>query len=310
MERREFFAKAGALMMTSMVGASMDGCVHRGAGVGGFDVQGYLSRLDAADQKMMSLPSVFPKGESHQKRDAFVRQAFSSLLLVGSLHDIPEAARSHPAIQERLLRAAPVLDNSLFKAATLVESVPAAQRKEIQRFLQKEERQVKAMRSLMLDYGVQAGVAKSRLIHADRLMDHIQWRMQKQNPSLLLDTHVAKVDRVAASLGISVEQRRTQGQLTLDPLSACRVSSLLDPLAQEPSRESLERDTPPVLEAPKKKRGNVGFILMGIGGALTVGGVVASLVGGTNGIIFGGIFGWTPGSIMLLIGIPLAIFGI
>ncbi len=310
MDRRDFFAKAGALMMTSMVGASMEGCLHTGAGAGGFDVQGYLQRLDAADQKMMSLPSVFPKGEHAQKRDAFVRQAFSSLLLVGSLHDLPEAVQRHPAIQERVLRAAPVLDNSLFKAATFVESFPMDQRKELQRFLQKDERQVKAMRASMLDYGTQAGVPKTRLIHADRLMDHIQWRMQKQNPSLLLDTHVAKVDRVAASLGISVEQRRTQGQLTLDPWSACRASSLLNPLGLEPSRESLEKDTPPVQAAPKKKQGNVGFILMGIGGALTVGGIIASVVGGSNGVIFGGIFGWTPGAILLLIGIPLAIFGI
>ncbi|MCB9638007.1 MAG: hypothetical protein H6727_03770 [Myxococcales bacterium] len=315
MDRREFFVKTGALLATSFVGASMEGCQHTGGLVSGFDAKAYLSRLEQVDKKMMTMPmELFPRSESGRKREAFVRQSLSSLLLAGSLHDLPEAGRRHPAILERVTQAGPVLGDSLFKAATLTESVSLEQRKEIQRFLQRDEKQLVKMRASMLEQGLQAGVPKSRLVHMKQLWEHVQWRLQKQNPSLLFDSHVSKLDRIAAKEGISLEERRKMGQLTLQPYSACQGAVLFnsDGRVQSGSENAYQKDHPPISKADvgEKKRGSVGFVLMGIGGALTVGGVIASAVGGGAGVIYGGIFGWTPGAILLLIGIPLAIVGI
>jgi hypothetical protein len=215
------------------------------------------------------------------------RQTLSTLLLAGSMHDLPPHAQQHPLIQQRLWNAMPVFNDTLFKMTTYVESHAKMEKKALMQKIKEEQKHFEAIREAFLREAKRQGIPPTRMAHLDKLMLHSQWRLHKQNPQVFLQEHIEKVDRLAKREGITPEERRRLGELSCDVVSACRAP-----------------------DATKDRLVTVGATLLGIGGALLLGGILGSVLGGSNAAIWAGVFGWTPGSLLAIVGLGLLVGGL
>ena len=287
MERRDFLTQLGSLMALSAVGVVTEGCHHTKSNGEDFDAKGFLARLDEADRITTKPTGLFGTTEEARKKEALARQTLSTLLLAGSMHDLPPHPQQHPLIQQRLWNAMPVFNDTLFKMTTYLESHAKMDKKALMQKVKEEQKHFEAIREAFLREAKRQGIPSTRLAHLDKLMLHSQWRLHKQNPQVFLQEHIDKTDRIAKREGITPEERRRLGQLSCDVVSACR--------APDPIKDRLI---------------TAGAVMLGIGGAMVIGGVLASILGGGNGVIWGGLFGWTPGSIISIVGLGLLVGGL
>src|SRR5262245_12165538 len=106
MERRSLLQMGAAAGISTVAGV---GCGRAGEPrMGGFDptrmpdMDAFLAQLDhgmEAIAKGAPLKDFFPARAEHEK---LVKKSLRSLLLVGSFRDLPEEARVHPGMQERM----------------------------------------------------------------------------------------------------------------------------------------------------------------------------------------------------------------
>lgn len=295
MDRRKFLGKSAGVLTAATVGSQLAACNHAPrADQKPWDVHIFLQRLKMLDDQITQKISFF-KGDDlkTRQREALFRQSLSTLLFVGSLHDLSESSRRHPEVQNRLKAAMSTFDDTMFRTMTFLENTTKEERKCVQTTLREKKAVAKAFKGHFMKKGIEMGIPTTRLVHLNKILDQTIWQMGKQNPSLLIDPYIKRGDRLARKAGVTPKMRRAKGVMTTT------VSSALQPVGADWRDE----DKPP-------RRGvTAGAIILGIGATATAVGITAGAIGGGDAFILGGLFGWTPGAVLIVVGLILLAVG-
>ncbi len=137
-----------------------------------------------------------------------IQDSIISLNAVGTFGDLPEEDRKHPAIQQMMQEAAPVIDRATLSTTTYLEQLSTKERLDIQRTM-KEYPEILSTFQVEFDTAArQNNIAPSRIDHFNALFNKCVWRLENQDPSLVFDELVTMADKVCIEHDISPEKRR------------------------------------------------------------------------------------------------------
>lgn len=148
---------------------------------------------------------------SHEQADVRLTQStLRSLLLTGSIADLPEEQRCCSEVVTRLDRAAPEVDYAIFGMMTRLSRMPAEEHAGVQQALREDPSIVDEIGDFLDQDSRDLGVPLRRRLHMRTLIRHVGWRLQRQSLSTVLGEHLDKVERLT--------QRSARGSLALLPV--------------------------------------------------------------------------------------------
>lgn len=208
MERRKFLelgALAGATATSQACAPSLPGTTSSPS-LGDHELR---RRLRFIDRIMGSVERASPRWlREHEPQplsardqiDARLTQStIRSLLLTGSIGDLPVEERQHPEVVARLGQAAPEVDYALFGMMARLTMMPADEHDTIQRALRDDPDMVEQIGDCLDQDASDLGVPLRRRLHLRKLLRHVGWRLRRQTLSTVLDEYVGKVRRLAQS---------------------------------------------------------------------------------------------------------------
>lgn len=256
-----------------------------------------------------------------------LRSSLRSLLLTGSVKDLPERHQRRPEVVARLAAASPEVDFAVYGMTERLGGMTEAELAEIQERLRADPKAASGVADRLAEEAQAMGIPLSRRLHFRRLINHVVWRLQNQPASLLIDEYTQKVVRHTRQ--IEKQIARDPGlsrHLLASPAEAARWKALTmqvsarsqsedDPAAAESAAEleAPAASTPPPVTDPKTERRRrrarplmiAGASLMGAGvGVMALGvGLLFSPVG------IAGAFVMTAAGVLLVTGMILLIVG-
>lgn len=337
--RRRRFLKVGAA--AGVAAATGGSCAGLGSILGteeaapsssltAAQMDAYIARLDRGMKEiskqsfMEGIVSSKSAGSPEMKAraketDALVKKALHTLLFTGMYNDLPEENRTHPGMQARLDKAMPEMDEAVFGMTGKLAALSPAERSELQRALRQQPDAGLKISEALDDYAKKIGVPLKRRLQLRSMLTNLSWRMRAQSPSLLIDSYVEKVQKVAVRNGQSEELKRYLATAVSTellwrqqkPATHAAVNPRdvrVDP-PKGPELPHKKKKRPPLQSEKKKKRGGgaitAGGVLMGIGGAaLLAGGIILATAG------IAGAFVMTAGGVILVVGLIVLIVGL
>ena len=245
-------------------------------------------------------PGLPPSPEELERTERVFRKAMRSLLLVGSFSDMPPEARMHPAVQERMWRAMPDMDEGMLGMKGLLDELTPTEASDIGRVMQRSPGLGMHIAESLDIEAAHIGISMARRNHLRSIASHVSFRLAQSTP-LLVSEYRSTVERVASRDATIAEAERTLavrlGRETFWKLRDDSVS-FAQRWAHDPSV--------PITEPRGGTAITVGAILLGIG-AVTAGLGGLAIAGG-GGI--GGAFVITLGAALGLAGLITLIVGL
>jgi len=259
MERRRFL-ELGALAGASATSQACAPSLHESTVPtegGDFELR---RRLRWLDRMMGSVEHVFPRLfhdheprelSTHEHADAQLTQStFRSLLLMGSIGDLPEQERRHPEVTARLGHAAPEADYALLGMMARLSMMPADEHDTIQHALRDDPGIVDQIGDWMDQDARDLGVPLRRRLHLRKLLRHVGWRLRRQSLSTIVDEYASKVERIAraGSEGSTPELAAHTSQAEIERWSQ-QLAHLVSLYEPSPASSELDEPTTPEPDA-------------------------------------------------------------
>jgi hypothetical protein len=316
LERREFLKNLASTLAVSTAGLTFQSCsTIRGAyrqRQGGEDVDEILACLKEHNK-------IIAENEGLRFAEDFYREcgcnphllqdSLVSLLDVGTFGDLSEKQRQHPDVQQMLWDAAPVMDRAILCTTTYLENLTPEDRLKIQKAM-KEHPEI--LKTFQVEFDAAArkqNIPSNRLDHFNAMFNQCAWRLENQDPSMLIDDVVTMTDKACREFCITPEDRKRIAA------EQCEVSNIDNKQFNRNMKANKSNNTDSSENKRYKKmkrRRNIGLKMMGIGlvqaGLGTALVVLSDDVGG-GGFWIGATLGWTAGGIIFLIGMIMAISG-
>jgi hypothetical protein len=291
MDRRDF-------LRLGLGGAALAGCGVAGPSRGPAevplvpwpppDMDAFLGRLDsnmatirdgnpmrdAFDRTLLGEP-VLAAPQLRSAED-LTRKSLRSLLLAGSVGDLPAEARTHPGIVDRLTRGLDEMDEATLGVTAHLEQLDPARRKAIQGRLRADPGLGMSIVEAFDTEASAIGVSLQRRTHLRSIATQVTWRLNAQPLSTFVDESSAKVRNIA--------ERQYD-----------RVLSDIRDI--EPGKVS-------TVGKPGSATMRVGAILLGVGAGVGLLGLAIA-----SGGSIGGVFVVTAGALLLLGGLIVLIVG-
>ncbi len=306
-----------------------------------FDAAAVEAALERIDQRMSSFKELdfSPRSASNpQEEELFAartrvtRAALRTLYFTGAFMEFEEHERLHPAVQARMARMQPEMDDAVDGMATFLEALTPADHRKLQDELKRDPQLSLRVGEQLQQVATEDGMGFSRRVDLRLAIDDFTRRMKSQNPALLVDPYVQKTRKVQANPGTIEEreralqiragekafwdfqQRSAKYVLAWDEAYATRpridLAALEDTYPEQP--QPVEDPT----QAPAKVM-RVGGYLMGAGfGSAVLGGIfylastaTAASASASPLIIPALIFGVTIGPALLIAGLIVLIIG-
>lgn len=293
MDRRSFIRK-GTVGATGLA-AGTAGCGPLRTGGQGVpvitpDLADYLARYDRANRRLdrwQISRSLADSPADPAALDGLGRSAIRTLYTTGMFRDLPVQQQIHPAVQDRIWSAQPVIDRTMEGVTVLLGHQIPAESAELQRRLRARPDVVARFTDLVDRHADESGLSEARRAQFRDQVDHVAWRLEHQPPQLMVEEYVAKVRKVAS---MDVESAAYQRWL------ASRVGE--DVFWQE-------------AQGLRDRRISKGLRSLGIGGIiLAVSGLVLLVSGDSDGLVAAGAIGATVGSIYVIIGLVRILMGL
>lgn len=306
MNRREMLEAMGAMLALAGGGLATSGCSQALLSLtGGVDLNALtpaqaIKLLEVVEQKIQSHTLSVAQASkigSKPKAEGFAmfKDIMSSLWMIGAYSDLPKTLQEDPALKKKYEESLPKTAETIFKVTHMLEKLTPTQVKEVQETLQ-DKTTNKMMQKWIVSQGQKDGVHTKRMAHLTKLWDPLAWRMEKQNPSILFNEVIQKVDKTARHYGITKEQRRHIAQGTLS------ISLAPAPTLSKNTKVS------PVTSAVCNTTMAAGGITIGAAVLLgLVGGIL--MAAGSATVLLGAIIGPTLGGTALLVGLIVLIVG-
>jgi hypothetical protein len=194
-------------LLTGALAAAAGGCAAQQAG-SSIEVGGAVTKLDRSLGRISDPFQGFVRRETGRS-DAVIPEAerelvsgsLKSLLLLGTLRDLPRDARSHPEVQARAAALMPESGRSLYGMTMHMQQMVPAERIAMQREIARDPSlPLRAAEHLDRLAGVGELGPRSRY-HLRSIATDAAWRLGHQPVSLFLDDTTARVTKAVARAG-------------------------------------------------------------------------------------------------------------
>lgn len=224
MKRRDFFklsASSGLTLGASACSHVMPTAPLHALGVG--SIEEYVARMDhgmdyiarkaSIGDHLQGLRADIPRPTAARpayldRSEELFRKTMRTTVLTGMFSDLPPELQKHPAVQERMWRHMPEMDETVTEMTYILEQLDATQREDIRRVLQQTP---ELGATLAAEIDVHARNIDVSTMRRAQFNDHLQksaWQMGAQSPSLLIDGYTTKVRKAQARHGMSAELER------------------------------------------------------------------------------------------------------
>jgi hypothetical protein len=293
MERRQFVSHLASLLALSMGAESLTGC----ATVGGVrhqqspDPRGVVAEWDAQVGRLRA-HGVPRELQARLRRSGlsptFIEDGFGALLVTAGFRDLPRHVQQDPLIQARLRQELPRMADTVLGMTAYLESLTQSARAGVQRTLRRDSSPVPILRQEVEQIGRSGAVDPERVVQTLGLVDHVDFRLKRQDPSLFIDDTVARVDKAVSRVG---GDRRGWSPAARGRTAMRKPSELTDS---------------EVIGTAK----DIGTWTLALGGLLSVGGLVTlygSAVFGRDAVALFGVAVWTFGSLVFILGLVIMV---
>jgi hypothetical protein len=169
------------------------------------DVQSFVARLDhnvAAVRDAATLAELLPPDAVAElcadprfaDTDRLFRSTMQGLLVATSFRDLSEAARAHPAVQERLWDAMDDMDTAVRGVGDALTALTPEERSAIGRALRDQPELGERVMDALDAEAVRAGVSDERRAHLREMGKHVCFRLRQSTPGFI-DEFTGKLRR-------------------------------------------------------------------------------------------------------------------
>lgn len=338
MERRDLL-KLGALASVGSTGCAS--LLANPSAVGDPEMDGFLSALDGAMSaigsrsffdEFLDKPGLEPRV---RHGEALAKKTLRSLLLVGTVQELPHEQQSHEGVQQRLRDSMGEFDDAMFGMTSMLEGLSPTERAEVSKALQDDPQLGMRVMGAIDEEAAGFGVSMKQRTRLRALSSHTCARLRR-SPELTLTEYTGKMHKVASRHGARAAAERNaaaivgssliwQGQPgeggSTTPASGGLSPPPPPPPQTEPLPEARGNDvapgTPPAPPARKGPRAShvvltAGGIALGLGATLVgIGFAASSATSGVSlalGLTFGALLG-IAGIVTLIVGLVLLAAG-
>lgn len=257
------------------------------------------------------------------------RRVLRSLMVVGTVRDLPLAYQLHPGVQVRVQLSMPELDDTIVGSKKLIESLTPEDRKRIGDAFRKDPELPMRLFGDIDREAATAGVPLTHRLAMRRVVHHVTFRL-KQSTEMFLDEQASSYDRIRARVpaggldhqALAAKAAEEQLWQQQEQIAAARRLWEGRTIAQAQPPPGMYGPPMPMVseeERKREKRRYTGHVLLTVGGISFGIGAVLSVIGGfllanpPNGewgwgalsVTFGVVFGLT-GLILLIVGAVFA----
>jgi hypothetical protein len=293
MERRQFVSHVAGLVALALGGDSLTGCATVGAvrHNGDIDPRAVVADWDAQAARLRSHGVPRALGQQLQRAGlpaTLIEDGFASLLVTAGYRDLPRDVQQDPLVQGRLQAELPRMADAVLGMTAYLEGLPSDVRRGVQGTLRSDHSPTALLRAEVDQLGRRGAVTPARADQTLALVDHVDFRLRRQDPDLVIDDTVAKVDKAIDRVG---GDRREWSPTRQDRQAVRKPSELTDDEIVSATRE-------------------LGAWTLAFGGLLSVGGLVTaygSAVFGRDAVALFGVAVWTFGSLVFILGLVMMV---
>jgi hypothetical protein len=329
-DRRDFIKKLAITLAGSTAGLTLGSCSLVKSGYRqmkpGIDHPAILAAYREQCKSIYQAPGFrLIEDYLHQSQchPFMIQDSIISLNAVGTFGDLAQEDRKHPAIQEMMQEAIPVMDRATLSTATFLERLSTQERLDIQKTMNEHQDILSTFQVEFDIAGRKHNISPSRMDHFNSLYNKCRWRLEKQDPSLVIDELITMTDKACMEYSITPEQRRelvaelsipeyyqlAYGDFNTDisEVSALEFNEMLVPMPVDTSAAYRAEQYEKYLKLQKKGVSTLtwGIIQFGVGTL-----IVRTSDGSLEGIGgFGITVGMTGGAIIAIVGLLMALIG-
>lgn len=249
--------------------------------------------------------------------DAYATKALRAMFIAGSYSSLSPADQSNPRVRERVGQAMPVMDQAVGEACHRLESLTPSEVADLSDALKRDPDLTLRIGQELEQGAVTEKVALAERLKMRRIVTHLNWRLTKQPPGLVLGEQVRKSRKLERRFASD-----EQAQQRLAAHFAHAAMWTTDASSTVPSEGGGAGNTEGVpeleTEEERKQRNNARkakkvLIASGISagaGAILLGVGIALLAGSGGGATAGGLIMLTVGSLALVGALVLGIIGL
>ena len=331
MDRRDLLKLGAVASLPGMAGCAT--LLSNPSAVGAGDMAGFLSSLDTALDsigKVQFFDKFLPASRSAEVAarakhgEALTKKTLRSLLLVGTLQELPPEHLGHEGVQQRLRDSMGEFDDAMFGMTAMLEGLSPTERAEISKALQDDPDLGMRVMGAVDTEAANFGVSLKQRSRLRALSSHTCARLRR-SPELTLTEYTGKMHKVAARYGARAEAERNlaasagsamlwqtvagQGEVGGSTEPTPPPPPPLEPLREAAPSEMRGTPQPP---APPVRKGRASAAVLTAGGiALGLGATLVGIgfaVGSSNGVVLA--LGLTFGALLGVAGIVTLIVGL
>ena len=318
MDRRKFIKDMAIALAGTTAGLTANSCslIRAGYSKDGSDSnpEDTLRRFQKKSKGISDskdMPGVERYLQDHNVSQYMIKDAIISLMAISTFGNLEAVDQKHPAMQKMVRDTLPLMDRAIMSTTSFLESLSGEERKEIQTTMVEHP---EILTTFQVEFDKSArnnDIAHSSIDHFNSLFNKATWRIEHQDPSVLIDELVTLSDKSAQKSSVAPEERRKLG--SDQELSSFNMMAMQDAPADstqpQPSPEELYRIEQYERWKKVNERGGHaalwGLVQFGLGALLMS--TADDPFEGLGGL---GLFvGMTGGAIITIVGIIMAIVG-
>ena len=328
MDRRDVL-KLGAV--ASVSGSSCASLLSNPGAVGASDLGGFLSSLDGALASIgggQFFDGFLPATRSPelstraQHGEVLAKKTLRSLLLVGTLSELPPEHLAHEGVQQRLRDSMGEFDDAMFGMTSMLEQLSPTERADLSQALEEDPQLGMRVMSGVDEQAAAFGVSLKQRTKLRALSTHACARL-RQSPELLITEYTGKMHKIAARHGARSAAERTlaasigttllwqsqaaEGEATGGSLTPPPPPPQVDP---QETRGASASPEPQNAARPERRGPRASHVLLTTGGialGLTALSVGLGFASGSSGA---GLFVFTVGALLGITGLIVLIIGL
>ena len=237
MERREFIITgvgAGLALGTNPAAAAVPDLVSVPPPAPlDFPMEAWFERLDKGLNAIRGAgPAIkVASGAPVPEEVLLNREAISTLMVVGSIKELPKPQQSSPLVAQLLEREAGAMLAGVAGMVQRLENLSPAQVRHLQASLKSNPDHVMELGQQLDDAASALGISNKRRLHLRAVLSQVAWRISHQSADLIIHEAISKVQRDAARADLDTFLRESPA--TLRQLKVVRLDEPTPNLSNE-----------------------------------------------------------------------------
>jgi len=184
--------------------------------VGAGDMDGFLGELDGAlgkisngsffEQFLTAKPSP-EQAERVKKGEDLAKKTMRSLLLVGTLQELPPEQMAHEGVQQRLRASMGEFDDAMFGMASVLEGMSSTERADVAQALRDDPALGMRVMGAVDEEAATFGVSLKQRTRLRTISSHVCGRL-RLSPELTMAEYTGKMQKLGARYGALSEAQR------------------------------------------------------------------------------------------------------